>query len=314
MLRAEGAKEVEFKKVVPHRWSVHVWGRADMGRPTSFISKTPIWEGADTLVEALRHGEQPGTRAEYEELRRIHQLIDSAEMPGLSAVRPLAYDPDSNTIVMEAFNGRRLDAAWWRPGEAVRIREAFAKVGKWVALRSDIEATEAAFDPDAFERDLDQIAAGSRDRAELVALCRRLAEELRGRPMLEGRLHGDLTPSNVLVGTGGDVAVIDPNLPRGWVLEDLATMAVSSRVHRWRAVTWGLLPRPSAIEGWEQSLIDGFGSVPEDEWRWAMAWTTLRRWAFASETRWGGGFWARVAGGLIGRRYEAEVDRLSAGA
>ncbi len=211
---------------------------------------------------------------EYEALRTVEARVAEVGDPRFVAVRPLGVLPESNVLVMEAFDGEPLHRFLVR--RPFRSRAALAPsilaraTGRWLRILHDTPSSTQVRQGTR-EDVVDAFAAfGSYLAAEKVsphldefievgiASARRLPD-----PLPTVITHGDFAPRNILVDGSGRMAVID--LLLRWqapAFEDIAGFLVALQTSRANAATRGLL-FGRTIERLEPAFLTGYyGSEP----------------------------------------------------
>jgi aminoglycoside phosphotransferase (APT) family kinase protein len=98
-------------------------------------------------------------------------------------------------------------------------------------------------------------------RSSVLSAFDVLAGEARrhhGAPAAVGATHGDCSLVNLLVTGDGRVALLDPNLVPGPLLEDAAKMLVALALRRARVLTLGALGE-TGLEQAEAAFLEGYG-------------------------------------------------------
>jgi len=282
------------------------------GRRYEVIAKIPRWEEAPTLEQALLAGPQDATREEHRLLREVEEMVTASGDPGLTAVPVLAYLPGSNAIVT-----RKIEAVPLRDRLAGRSAESsLAAAGRWLRrFHTEVGGAHAGpLDARSLAARLVDTAGGVPGGARLAAAAAALAvraESFQGAGVTLAALHGDFNLSNVLVDAEGRVAVLDPNLEEGPVLEDAAKFLTDLRARRIRSLTLGVLGgRDLATR--ERAFLAGYGMDDGPLLRFFRGMATVRRWIEAEERiaaapRLGP---VRAAGVLVRRHLEMESAAL----
>ncbi|MFH1331461.1 MAG: aminoglycoside phosphotransferase family protein [Actinomycetota bacterium] len=247
-----------------HPWSFQfaVVVETSAGR-RHLVVKVPRWEEAPTLEAALAAGPQESTRREHATLEAIADAVGASGDPGLAAVAPVAYLPDINAVVTERLEAGPLRSRLGpRPGAEGRQAAVLRRAGRWLRLYHDRVAGAAPgrFDGAALALELERVAAVVARpslREALAGLARR-ARERDGVEAVVGATHGDFNLANVLVTGDGRVAVLDPNLVPGPLLQDAAKLLTDLRMRRARAVARGRVGR-RGLAAAEAAFLEGYG-------------------------------------------------------
>ncbi|MBM3695450.1 MAG: aminoglycoside phosphotransferase family protein [Actinobacteria bacterium] len=302
----------------PYAWS-HQFeaGAATASGGRRLVVKIPRWEEAPTLEAALAAGPQEGTRREYAALEAMAAAVAAAADPGLAAVAPVAYLAEINAVVTERLEAVPLASRLGRhPGSAGRGMVLLRRAGR--ALRLYHEAVAGAapgrFDGAWRAAELEARARRSMGAALLPAEAwARLAQEARrrdGTPVAVGATHGDFSPANVLVTADDRVALLDPNLVPGPLLEDAAKLLAALRTRRAIVLTRGRWGEPR-LRAQEQAFLEGYRPGDSGLLGFFQAVATAQRAVEMEErlARWPAP--ARAAAAALLRGYPAaEVRRL----
>lgn len=274
------------------------------------VVKVPRWEEAPTLEAALAAGPQESTRREYVTLEALAAAVAASGDPGLVAVHPVAYVPDLNAVVTERLSARPLRSrlgSW--PGAEGRLDGVLRRAGRGLRLYHDRVAGAAPgrLDGAALAAELERSAgtAVRRPLQDALTALARQARERDGAPAVVGAAHGDFNLANVLV-TGDDrVAVLDPNLVPGPVLQDAAKLLTDLGMRRARAVTAGRLGRRGLARA-EASFLEGYGPADAGLLSFLRAVATVRRGLEMEQSLAGRPWLFRAPVGAVLIRYAAE--------
>jgi aminoglycoside phosphotransferase (APT) family kinase protein len=211
-------------------------------------------------------------RLEFEALRTVEARLTEAGDPGFQAVRPLGILPESDALVMEAFDGEPLHRFLLRgPFRRISPQTLARAAGQWLRILHGTPPSTQGVRLGTREEVVDTFASfGSYLAAKSVsphldevvevgiAAARQLPDPL---PIV--MVHGDFAPRNILVDRSGRIAVIDLLLRwRASPFEDLAGFLVSLHMSRVNAATRGLLFGPT-FERLETAFLTGYyGSEP----------------------------------------------------
>jgi len=314
-----GARLVSLSGPEPHAWSYQFAVEAETaaGR-VRLVVKIPRWEEAPSLEAALAAGPQESTRREYAALEAIAAAVVAGGDPGLVAVVPVAYLRDLNAVVTERLEAVPLRSrlGWW-PGREGRRAELLRRAGRVLRRYHQGAAGAAAgrLDGIALAAEVEALGArpgcGGAPLGEALAALARQARELDGSPAALGDTHGDFNLANVLATDDGRVAVLDPNLVPGPLLEDAAQLLTCLRMRRARALTLGRIGRRGLARA-EAAFLEGYGEVDAELLRCLRAVATARRGAAMAERL---AAWPRPlrrAGQTVLRRYvTAELSALA---
>lgn len=279
----------------PREWSWHFAATTEAG--IALIVKVPRWEEAPRLEDALAAGPQDDTRAEFAALEAIHAAVEASGDPGLVAVRPVAYLPEVNAIVMERLASRSLgERLGFRRGDGADL---FAAVGRWLDLYHGLAPVHTGA-PNPRDGSAAGFAGPMVDLAGRLVAARRSLGERR----VLGITHGDLTLGNILVTDDGRVAVIDPNRLAGPLASDGARLLAEARVGRRQLRTLGRWSPPGVVDDWADALIRSQPRLDPAEARVAEAEAVFARWL---EFRVGRGRVARMIGDRV---FAGELSRL----
>jgi hypothetical protein len=217
-------------------------------------------------------------RREYDALAYIGAALAGADRRRFGVLRALAWLPDQCAIIVDlvdepTLRRRLLEASRLQMRRSHSVDEvAWANAGALLRLVHD--------HPDPWE-----LPARNGDRDDVVALYRGFCDFLRQRlgpslllaeltaaagmvedalpaalPLVTG--HGDFVANNMFVSPTGRITVFDP-LPRWRVApyQDLATLAVGTRLIPLQAASQGLALPADVLDSCEQALLGGyFGS------------------------------------------------------
>lgn len=280
------------------------------------VVKIPRWEEAPTLETALAAGPQQSTRREHATLEAISVAVEASGDLGLAAVLPVAYLADLNAVVTERLDAVPLRSRLGpRPGAEGRQAEALRRAGRWLRLYHDnvAGAVAGALDGAALAAELEDLSAHPSVPLllqETLAALARQARERDGSPAVVGAAHGDFNLANVLITGDGRVAVLDPNLVPGPVLQDAAKLLTDLRLRRGRALTLGRVGR-RGLEAAEAAFLDGYGPADAALLGFLRAVATARRWAeMESRLAAQAGPLRRPAAAVLRRYPAAESARL----
>ncbi len=272
-------------QVRARRWSFFI--RYAIQRPQcgrmGLLVKVPRLDERATLAQAVSATELvPYTQLEYEALTKLARAFVREEIAAYCTVRPIAFLPDWNAIVMEELPLRPIKQLLNKPGlllgraaEWSELTALFRRAGGWLQIFHsrlgdvqveplELSCLEAAIDKAVAELD----AAGDR-QLELAPLKARLcamAQTVANVPVPVAGLHGDLSGANVFLTPDGRVGVLDPNGHlRGPIYHDLATLISDpvARISFMLTTRWG--SQRQRLTGIRAAVLDGyFGSQPHN--------------------------------------------------
>ncbi|MEQ3625706.1 MAG: phosphotransferase [Celeribacter sp.] len=249
-------------------WQPEILSLRDDERVSRIVLRMAL-PGHDPLV--LKHEERPRDTARAEarmrDYRARQSLFSASAGPGQHLPAILAVSPDSQTCVMEMFDGlqltHRLDLIGNDPAGRVAV---LAQAGAWIgAFHRSGTVGQRAFWPKParmrLDRVRDQIRTGTREvawRGRFLASLRHLRgldADVRGQEVTTVDLHGDLHLRNLLVGAQG-IAGIDMSPARhGPAALDLARLLVDVACRHGRdAAAGALLAEPEMT-----ALLDAYG-------------------------------------------------------
>lgn len=293
-------------------WSWHIDAT---GAGSRLLVKISRWEGVETLEKAMAAGAQRDTEGEFAAMVSIAEAVERSGDEGLAAVRPVAYVPEVNAIVLEWLEASPLGARLTRAASARTARTLLERAGRWLRVGHEalgpsivgpLDGHAAWSGWQAAIARMSRVPRGLREGAEVVA---GVGERLHGRPTRSGTIHGDFSLRNVLVTGDGRVAVIDPNRYQGPLVVDPATLAAELMVGRWRLATGGTFPGTARIHRWVRWLLDGYGDHDAEVFAYECAVAVMGRWlaleAYTSPGR-------RLAVAANRRLFRYEVARLAA--
>lgn len=288
--------------------------------------------GRPQLVPAVPISPSERAAREFAGLRRAARAVEEATArpgaPPLCAVRPLLLLEDEQTVVMDYLGAPSLRSCTLRRSRLLPHRAPTgAPDVPWRAAGAWLRHYQQPADPalptraEASAEVLDQLRSladhlGSRlaDGA-LAGTLHRCADALGAHlpatfPL--GVSHGDLAARNILVDTGGRVAVLDP-MPR-WrapVYDDLARLVVTTRVGEAQLVSGGAVYGAGLLDRIERAALDGyFGAQPVPHLEVALFQLLVLLDAWAGALARGRSAARRLAAVPAGHWYRREVRRL----
>jgi hypothetical protein len=209
-------------------------------------------------------------RHDVEVTRHVFEAMGSTD--DLRAVEPLACYEEALGIVTNEAPGLPLDvvvgrAARWpaRPGDLESLENTFARIGRWIAAFQQVapEPTPSRLDLDAtreyidirLKRLVDLAGAGfeEADRRAVLAYFDARAAHVQSIDRLAVPVHGDITPSNIIV-QSQSVTVLDFAMTaRGSKYLDLARLYSQLEFYTAKPQY-----RPHVIARLQRALLSGF--------------------------------------------------------
>jgi thymidylate kinase len=212
---------------------------------------------------------------EYEELRRVEQLVAASAEPGLGAIRALGHLPQTGAIVMERLEQPTLHRAFLAAGLARmpdrHIVRGFRNAGTW--LRHYHGSTnETALETNATRAEVldivQRIGAYVEQRVEagtVGALVRTVAE--RAEQVLPDTLsvaptHGDFGLPNLFLGPDGRVTAFDMvGRWRAPIHQDLASLLTSLHTSRPLVLSHGRAIAARRLQRCETAFLAGYAGT-----------------------------------------------------
>ncbi len=237
------------------------------------IKRQPKIESiADALaIERLKKPAQD----EYEMTKKIYATFEQQNCAACTAVKPLAYLPQWNALVMEAVEGEALKAyllsarVFFRlPSAKRKLSDLLAASARWLRVfHRDVSQmqlrpfpTEKAWHD--VEESLKSLETHSRGRAN-IAVYRRAFQNalsaLADSSVPFGVVHDDFHYSNILVDKQGRVCTIDnAGDYRHCAYVDLATLITDPQTRTWQIVSKGFFISPDFIRTWRKIILENY--------------------------------------------------------
>jgi hypothetical protein len=208
---------------------------------------------------------QRGVR-DFETTRRVHLLMRSVE--GISTLRPIAFLPDHLAVVTEEVHGKTLGQLLTRPAGWYAEREALdelctvmSRIGVWLRTVQTLDVANTRFSLDGMREYLDvrlvrlvrHGGLGAEERCGILKYFDERSADVDEADLQEVVIHGDLSPSNVMI-AGTNVTVLDFEMWRtGSVFHDLSR--IYHQIELRKLKPWF---KPSALDRLLEATISGF--------------------------------------------------------
>lgn len=241
------------------RLRVHAAGRESYAFLKVFKTRT----SADAEVEQMRRW----VEREFRATDRLHRALDGRQ--GLTAVRPLAVFPERLALVTEEVQGCTFDGvirrALWGRGPAGEVEALAERVGAWVRTYQEVTDVEGSLSLverreylDVRLRFLTGTVLTPADRDGALRLFDALSSRVDPARLGLVGIHADLSPTNILIGAGGEVTILDFAMAKtGARYHDVSHLFLHFDRLRWRPhVRRGLAGRMQAalLRGYDTSL------------------------------------------------------------
>jgi hypothetical protein len=212
-------------------------------------------------VEQMR---QRGIR-DFETTRRVHLLMQSVS--GISTLRPIAFLPDHLAVVTEEVRGRTLGqlltrrAGWYPERPLDELCAVMARIGVWLRTIQTLDVPNRRFSLDGMRDYLDvrlvrlvrHGGLSAHERCGILRFFDRRCADVEEGDLQEVVIHGDLSPSNVMI-TGTNVTVLDFEMWRtGSVFHDLSRICHQIELRKLKP--WF---KPSALDRLLEATLAGF--------------------------------------------------------
>lgn len=208
---------------------------------------------------------QRGVR-DFETTRRVHLLMRSVE--GISTLRPIAFLPKHLAVVTEEVRGKTLgqlltrQAGWYPERDTLdELCTVMSRIGLWLRTVQTLEVPNARFSLDGMREYLDvrlvrlvrHGGLGAQERCGILKFFDERCADVDEADLQEVVIHGDLSPSNVMV-AGTNVTVLDFEMWRtGSVFHDLSR--IYHQIELRKLKPWF---KPSALDRLLETAIAGF--------------------------------------------------------
>jgi thymidylate kinase len=214
-------------------------------------------------------------RLEYEELRRVEQLVAGSSEPGIGAIRALGHLPQSGAIVMERIEQPTLHRAFLAAGLGRmpdrHIVRGFRNAGIWLrhyhgstnetALETNATRAEVL---DIVQRIGTYVEQGVGDRivTSLVRTVAQRAEQVLPETLSVAPTHGDFGLPNLFLGADGRVTAFDMvGRWRAPIHQDLASLLTSLRTSRPLVLSHGRAIAARRLHRCETAFLAGYAGT-----------------------------------------------------
>lgn len=231
----------------------------------SFFAYVKLYNVDGCTPHYIEQMRQRGVR-DFETTRRVHLLMRS--VAGISTLRPIAFLPDHLAVVTEEVHGKTLGqlltrkAGWYPERETLDdLCTVMARIGVWLRTVQTLDVSNARFSLDGMRDYLDVrlvrlVRHGGLDARERCGILKffddRRADVDEG-DLQEVVIHGDLSPSNVMI-AGTNVTVLDFEMWRtGSVFHDLSR--IYHQIELRKLKPWF---KPSSLDRLLEATIVGF--------------------------------------------------------
>jgi hypothetical protein len=275
------------------------------GQPKTLLLKIPRKPDIKTLAQAISatHLAYP-TQQEFNSLLTVAQTFQTINHGAFCQIRPFAYLPAWNAIVMEELPAKALKQLLLRPRMALGfahdwqpLQVAMQRAGEWLRVFHEQlgEGVTAELSPAALQLELEQELAQLRQAAPkfitpawLPPAFAQVITRIQLRSMSIVTLHGDFNCGNILVMPDGRVGAIDTKRrQRGSIYIDLATLATDPATRKLQVLSQGWFIRSAWLARCQQAVLQGyFGANAWDEalFRLHSVLAILRKWTLDEET------------------------------
>lgn len=229
------------------------------------------------LLFAVGHPSHEGSQEE-------HMRTGETSAVSVSAVRPFAYLPQYNAIVMEWVNAPSL-ASIIVKNQPTELNHSILSAARWLQGFHALSVSESEqIDTEALLGRLrKRLSASARyKKNKLVCSAVQEIERLSATPLLapHAYLHGDFTPSNILIDTEGPVGIDIWARRHAAVYEDIARMLIY--LGSKGTGFWEHKALVNDFDGLCQNFIAAYGATSEqlasDAFRFVLLYQTVRRW------------------------------------
>lgn len=278
----QGARLTEPEPTLQRRkWSFflrYVVGRSQ-GAPVGLLVKIPRLADMTTLAQAVSASDLvPYTRVEYEALRDVSAAFESQGMHTFRAIRPVAFLPDWNAIVMEELPSQPIKHLFLTSGMLLGFHkdwmcfaETLRRTGHWLRIfhsqvgKIEMERLRDQRVDQVIEQTVQELDEATDHEFDLQAVQASLLQQLAaiGDVVVPvATLHTDMTYANVFTTPDGRVGVLDPGAQaRGPVYADLATLLEDPDTRLLQVITGGHAFPRARLERLDNAVLQGyFGS------------------------------------------------------
>lgn len=248
---------------------------ARLERPFSTVLRLRISAGGRAFSAFLKLNKprQPGEAGveqirrwvvrEYEATARLHEAVK--RQPGLNAVRPIAAFPEELAILTEEVQGEQFDRilrrALWGRASSEFIETVAERIGEWIRTYQRVTKVEGTLSLaerreylDVRLRQLTGDVITPADREHALRRGDDLAPRVSPADLGLVAIHADLNPTNILVGAGGAVTILDFAMAKtGARYHDIAHLFLHMERLRWRPH-----PRRSLVGSLQAAVLRGY--------------------------------------------------------
>lgn len=296
---AELAESTPTLRKYPHSFMLRYPLRGSRDVPALLV-KFVRKDGMKALAEAVSAVElRARAKGEFDILLRTAQLIEAANDPGCSALRPFAYLEQWNVMVMPEIPGGRLKDFYLRTAIGLRNSAAWEELlnllrysGRWLRIYHTLPEGPKfeRFPKDKFmglvEERLQAIHKYSHSKIDVNPVRNAFLECM---PRVEesqvevSYRHGDFTFSNILVTNTGRACAIDMSKNQmDPIYLDLGYLIIDPSMRMVNALSGGLYATKAGLERCRQAIVDGyFGSSDYNRSALAIccAFAALNKWS-----------------------------------
>lgn len=231
----------------------------------SFFAYVKLYNVDGCTPEYIGLMRQRGVR-DFETTRRVHLLMQSVS--GISTLRPIAFLPDHLAVVTEEVHGTTLGqlltkkAGWYQEREPLDdLCTVMARIGVWLRTVQTLDVPSARFSLDGMREYLDvrlgrlvrHGGLAAQERCGILSFFDERCADVAEADLQEVVIHGDLSPSNVMI-AGTNVTVLDFEMWRtGSVFHDLSR--IYHQIELRKLKPWF---KPSALDRLLEATITGF--------------------------------------------------------
>jgi hypothetical protein len=201
---------------------------------------------------------------EFSATKSLYDAVDASS--GLTALRPVALFADDLALVTEEVVGvgfdRLLRDALWGRRTVAPVEAVAERIGAWVRTYQRVIPVDGEVSLDErqdyldvrLRRLIDADVLGEADRRTVLRRVDGFVAAIGSRMLTPVAIHGDLCPTNILVGPDGGVTVLDFAMAKsGTRFHDIAHLYMHLKFMRWR-------PRlkPAVIDAAQDALLRGY--------------------------------------------------------